>query len=190
MERGVSAPVRARAGSRRRGGRGRGRCTRRASRRRRRRPPRWIPRARSPAGASPPRRPPPPRRRGVDDAGDDDVTPPPRDRVRRRDLAGFPRARACRARVVFSRWRGGGVGARRSLLGGEGCPKPCGAVGGEVGDGAARAAARRGYRLSRASDADGTHARGAVDAQVAVAALRVKAVVHGKREGGAGRGTV
>ena len=46
---------------------------------------------------------------------------------------------------------------------------------------AAFATVRRGYRLRRASHADRTHPWGTVDAQVPVAALRVKAVVHGER---------
>mmetsp|Transcript_8724 Transcript_8724/g.35711 ORF Transcript_8724/g.35711 Transcript_8724/m.35711 type:complete len:347 (-) Transcript_8724:1526-2566(-) len=133
-----------------------------------------------------------PRRQGVDDAGDDDVTPPPRDVG---SGGGISQDSRERARVpgaggvqpLARRWgRGASLVTR-----GRGVPEALrGAVGGGVGDGAARAAARRGYRLRRASDADGTHARGAVDAQVAVAALRVKAVVHGKRERGAGRGAV
>lgn len=133
-----------------------------------------------------------PRRQGVDDAGDDDVTPPPRDVG---SGGGISQDSRERARVpgaggvqpLARRWgRGASLVTR-----GRGVPEALrGAVGGGVADGAARAAARRGYRLRRASHADGTHARGAVDAQVAVAALRVKAVVHGKREGGAGRGTV
>lgn len=122
-----------------------------------------------------------PHRQRVDDARDDDVTPLPRD-VRSgggisentRERTRVPGARRVqslalgRERALSVRGRRPGLGVREEVL-----------LGGAVAA-AAFGPVRRGYRLRRASHADRTHPRGAVDAQVPVAALRVKAVVHGE----------
>ena len=122
-----------------------------------------------------------PHRQRVDHARDDDVAPLPRD-VRSgggisentRERTRVPGARRVqslalgRERALSVRGRRPGLGVREEvLLGGAVCAAAFGTV-------------RRGYRLRRASHADRTHPRGAVDAQVPVAALRVKAVVHGE----------